>query len=212
MSTTMYMLTPTFKIKEVESVGDDEFDKQCVVLTSGKRVNKLSIFNTRDQAYSRAILDINKKMSVLDSQRYAFTCLLERKTTNTAIPRLEGFYWVNFDGEWLIAEWTDGKWVSCHHSRFGVIHPHEISEIENIKLTHECDDDSRFVRWNECRESISAGRKIGRENGFYWMNAYGSWSVVEWVYGNWKNIDVPSKVTITTIERRIVRTEPEVTK
>lgn len=209
MTTTMYMLTPTFKIKEVESVGDDEFDKQCVVLTSGKRVNKLSIFNTREQAYSRAILDINKKMTVLDSQRYAFTCLLERKTTSAVMSRTEGFYWVKFDNTWVITEWVDDKWVSCHTSRFGVIHSHEITEIGKIKLVPECDDESRFIRWNDYRESILSGRRIGRENGFYWINSYGSWSVAEWVSGSWQNIDIPSKVSVTIIERRIVRPEPE---
>lgn len=25
--------------------------------------------------------------------------------------RKEGFYWVNFDGDWIIAKWSDGFWA-----------------------------------------------------------------------------------------------------
>lgn len=125
------------------------------------------------------------------------------------IEREDGYYWVKFDGEWVIAEWTDSRWISAHHSRRGGICSHEITEIDDVKLIPTCDDDSRFVWWQECDESITAGNKIGRERGFYWMNAYDSWFVVEWVYGNWKNIDIPSEKSVRIIERRIVRPEPE---
>ena len=66
MSTTMYALTPMFRLKTVEVVGESPYDRSYSVTANGKHVHSSQLFATPNDAYKSGIDQVKNQRADLE--------------------------------------------------------------------------------------------------------------------------------------------------
>ena len=66
MSTTMYALTPMFRLKTVEVTGRSPYDRDWYVTTKGKQVRSDKLFATPNDAYKSGIDQVKNQRADLE--------------------------------------------------------------------------------------------------------------------------------------------------
>ena len=66
MSTTMYALTPTFRLKTVDVVGESPYDRSYLVTANGKQIHYSKLFATPNDAYTSGIDQVKNQRADLE--------------------------------------------------------------------------------------------------------------------------------------------------